>query len=216
MEASKVKYTSVINKYPSFRNETLFGGNWEWLHGRRADDGAEGLWRVHDKLYDLKDFVAKHPGGKEWLVMTEGTDITESFEAYHIKDTAKQVLSKYYAREAVQPRNYRFTYDEKGFFKTLQRRIAERVEKLDKRDLWKSKFLLDSVVVALFLTSILAVRAEKGYASYFMTSIAGWLLAMIFQVGHNFIHQRNNIRMYAVNLLPLGFRDIRLAHAIVS
>jgi len=50
-----------------------------------------------------------------------------------------------------------------------------------------------------------------------MTTIAGWFFAMTFLVGHNFIHQRNNIRMYAVNLLlPMGFRDIRLAHAIVS
>lgn len=34
------------------------------------DDGAEGLWRVHDGIYDLTDFVERHPGGREWLEMT--------------------------------------------------------------------------------------------------------------------------------------------------
>lgn len=41
------------------------------MHGRRADDNAEGLWRVHDKLYDLTAFVDNHPGGREWLTLTE-------------------------------------------------------------------------------------------------------------------------------------------------
>lgn len=42
-----------------------------WLDGKRLDDNAEGLWRVHDKLYDLTNFVARHPGGPEWLQLTE-------------------------------------------------------------------------------------------------------------------------------------------------
>lgn len=62
--------TTVLHKYPSYRDDKI-NGCWRWLEGRRADDGAEGLWRVHDKLYDLKPFVKKHPGGKEWLELSE-------------------------------------------------------------------------------------------------------------------------------------------------
>lgn len=65
-----VEFTTVLNKYPSFRDDKI-NGCWKWLEGRRADDNAEGLWRVHNKLYDLKTFVNKHPGGKEWLELTE-------------------------------------------------------------------------------------------------------------------------------------------------
>ena len=61
---------SVLRKYPSFRDDVV-NGCWKWLEGRRADDNAEGLWRVHDKLYDLKEFQKTHPGGREWLSMTE-------------------------------------------------------------------------------------------------------------------------------------------------
>jgi Cytochrome b5-like Heme/Steroid binding domain len=66
----KVAYTTIVNKYPTFRGDKI-NGCWRWLEGRRADDNAEGLWRVHDKLYDLTDFVEKHPGGSLWLTLTK-------------------------------------------------------------------------------------------------------------------------------------------------
>jgi hypothetical protein len=62
--------SSILRKYPKFRDDTI-NGCWKWLKGRRADDKAEGLWRVHDKLYDLKDFQNSHPGGREWINLTE-------------------------------------------------------------------------------------------------------------------------------------------------
>lgn len=70
MAKNRVAFTTIVNKYPSFRDDVI-NGCWKWLEGRRADDNAEGLWRVHDKLYNLKDFVQKHPGGSEWLTLTE-------------------------------------------------------------------------------------------------------------------------------------------------
>ena len=42
-----------------------------FLEDKRRDDGAEGLWRVHDDLYDLSSFLHKHPGGSEWLRLTK-------------------------------------------------------------------------------------------------------------------------------------------------
>jgi len=56
-----------------------------WLEGKHADDEAEGLWRIYDKLYDLSDFAARHPGGASWIECTRGTDITEPFESHHIE-----------------------------------------------------------------------------------------------------------------------------------
>ncbi|CAB0032075.1 unnamed protein product [Trichogramma brassicae] len=68
-------------RYPSGRDHFLKTA-WGFLEGRRQDDGAEGLWRVHDGLYDLESFAASHPGGAEWIAMTKGTDITEAFEVF--------------------------------------------------------------------------------------------------------------------------------------
>uniref|UniRef100_A0A1B0CJ83 Putative delta 6-fatty acid desaturase/delta-8 sphingolipid desaturase n=1 Tax=Lutzomyia longipalpis TaxID=7200 RepID=A0A1B0CJ83_LUTLO len=54
------KGTSISRKYPSLRDIPT-RTQYSWLEGRRLDDGAEGLWRVHDGIYDLTDFVEKHP-----------------------------------------------------------------------------------------------------------------------------------------------------------
>jgi Cytochrome b5-like Heme/Steroid binding domain len=64
------KNTSIVSKYPSHRDDYL-KGYWKYLQGRRKDDEAEGLWRVHDKIYDLSEFVNRHPGGQQWLILTE-------------------------------------------------------------------------------------------------------------------------------------------------
>lgn len=51
-----------------------------FLQARRTIDGAEGLWRIGNRLYDLEKFAKSHPGGAEWIQLTKGTDITELFE----------------------------------------------------------------------------------------------------------------------------------------
>lgn len=61
--------SSLVRKYPSYRDEKI-NGCWRWLEGKRADDKAEGLWRVNDKIYDLTSFIDKHPGGRNWLELT--------------------------------------------------------------------------------------------------------------------------------------------------
>lgn len=61
---------TVIKKYPTYRDH-LVNGCWKWIEGKRKDDNACDLWRVHDRLYDLTDFITKHPGGKYWLEVTK-------------------------------------------------------------------------------------------------------------------------------------------------
>lgn len=56
--------------YPELREGPLRTGGM-WLEGRRKVDGAEGLWRIHDELYDLSHWIHKHPGGSEWLTLTK-------------------------------------------------------------------------------------------------------------------------------------------------
>lgn len=62
--------SSLGMKYSKYRDHPLHSGH-TWLEAKRETDGAEGLWRVHDGLYDLGSFVDSHPGGAEWLEMTK-------------------------------------------------------------------------------------------------------------------------------------------------
>lgn len=42
-----------------------------WIEARCEEEGAENLWRVHDKLYDLQEWKSKHPGGSQWFELSK-------------------------------------------------------------------------------------------------------------------------------------------------
>lgn len=68
-DSNLFKGTSGI-KYPKHRDVAHKNVDL-WLRDRGKDDGAEGLWRVHDKLYDLTEFILSHPGGEDWIKQTK-------------------------------------------------------------------------------------------------------------------------------------------------
>jgi len=78
------KYTTIVKKYPTYRNYPI-PGCWKYMEGRCMDDNAEGLWRVGDKLYDLTKFVDSHPGGASWITLTKVGIRFSSIEISDIK-----------------------------------------------------------------------------------------------------------------------------------
>lgn len=101
------------------------------MDGRRREDGAEGLWRIHDKLYDLSKFAKNHPGGRFWIDETKGTDITEAFETHHLMGKAEKLLPKYFVKDAVEPRNILLTLKDDGFYKVLKKRVVEKLHEIN-------------------------------------------------------------------------------------
>ncbi|ORY98402.1 cytochrome b5-like heme/steroid binding domain-containing protein [Absidia repens] len=64
-------------------------------HQSRGD-----LWVVvHNKVYDITEFVVEHPGGEEVLFDEAGKDATESFEDIGHSDEAREMLEKYLVGE---------------------------------------------------------------------------------------------------------------------
>ena len=68
--APREMFPSPIPKYPSLRDDSLKSPV-VWLKGKQIDDGAEGLWRIHDDLYDFSAWIKNHPGGSDWLTLTK-------------------------------------------------------------------------------------------------------------------------------------------------
>jgi hypothetical protein len=181
-----------------------------WIEEKKVIDNAEGLWRVHDKIYDLNDFISKHPGGSEWLEMTKGIDITEQFETHHITSEAEQVLKKYFVREAAEPRNYKFTYNEKGFYRTLKRRVAEKLDGLDRTPLKISNLISDLMLGLVFTSAVLAATLESKSLAF----VSGIFVFWQFVIAHNYFHQKDNWRMFCFNLSLLNHREWRVSHAM--
>lgn len=68
MEQTKYKKSNLLDKTTA-----------AWLQNKRNNDGAEELWRIYDGLYDVSDFIKKHPGGRFWLETTKVLDNTNIY-----------------------------------------------------------------------------------------------------------------------------------------
>lgn len=180
------------------------------MEGKQIDDNAEGLWRVHDKLYDLTDFIHRHPGGAEWLELTKGVDITEQFETHHITPKAEQLLKKFYVRDAALPRNYNFTFNDNGFYRTLKRKVADQLADIDMRPVKTSNMISDLVLGLVFTSAVLAVKDNNIYLALLSGLFLSWLLV----IAHNYFHQKDNWRMLCFNLTLLNYREWRVSHAM--
>lgn len=105
------------------------------MDAKREDDNVEdGLWRINNTLYDLSEFIDKHPGGPEWLRMTKGHDITEAFMTHHIlTDKVEPFLKKYRVKETTRPRNVKLTFQEDGFYLTIRKKVAAKLPEIKRR-----------------------------------------------------------------------------------
>ncbi|XP_049801997.1 cytochrome b5-related protein-like [Schistocerca nitens] len=199
-------------KYPSLRDVPLHSGGL-WLQGRREDDGAEGLWRVHDRLYDLAGWEKSHPGGSDWITLTKGTDITEAFEAHHVRNVAETKLKDFYVRDAKTRRNSPYVFDPKGFYCTLKERARQALanEKyVGSTGTVYSKLLADFLVTSMLTLSVLAAWTQ----SYLVGTLAGLMLCFTVICAHNFTHMKDNIRMYYLDFSMMSSRDWRISHVL--
>lgn len=106
------------------------------------------------------------------------------------------------------------TFFEDGFYKTLQRRGAVVLKDIDiKRVLW-SRFYTDVVLLLMFVAAIFAARNDNLYMAAFLALVSGVLMMWLTMLAHNFIHQKNNWRMYLMNFSLMGWRDWRVYHAM--
>ena len=201
--------------YPSNRDGVLAKAAIPWLDGKRKDDDIGGkedhLWRIHDGLYDLRDFIKSHPGGGDVIESTEGIDITEAFEASHPTNPKKldAILKKYFVKKTDKPRISRFTFHEDGFYRTLKRNAEPILKKVGTGPSF-SITLLQDVLLFLFLSTMLLSGMTS---NLFITVLSGIFLGMVFSLSHNFFHQRPSWRMYIWDLSLLSSRDWRITHA---
>lgn len=62
----------------------------------KEHNSGKSCWMVvHNKVYDVTDFLSEHPGGEEILLETAGTDATEAFEDVGHSADARTLLADY-------------------------------------------------------------------------------------------------------------------------
>lgn len=201
--------------YPVLRN-THPKTPHQFLKGKQLQDGARGLWRIYDDLYDLSEFIKLHPGGQQWISMTKGTDITEAFETHHLTEHPEKLLPKYFVEKAKTPRQYPFTFKSDGFYKTLKPKIAAKLKELPPSIRKKSDNVMDLLLFSVAILSVLScwLLFKNIILGLTFVILNGVALSALTVCGHNYFHRKDNWRMYVFNVGGLSYHDWRISHAL--
>ncbi|KAK4879280.1 hypothetical protein RN001_007426 [Aquatica leii] len=201
-------FRSSLGIKNQYDKNSVFKSPDQWLEDKKKFDGAEGLWRIHDRLYDLTNFIDIHPGGQFWLNVSKGLDITEAFESYHISKKPEKMLKQFFVRKAVTPRNSPFTFKEDGFYKTLKRNVREVWDDIPKNGIQRSKYIIDTLLISSIILVVLATK----FSNYFIAIIAGILLSLVNTSAHNYYHQKDTFRNCYGYLGMSAARDWKIIH----
>lgn len=125
------------------------------------------------------------------------------------------MLKDFYVKEANDPRNYFFTYEQDGFYQTLKTRVAAKLKAKDNSLVQNSKIIHDVNLFALFFAAVMMNRCEDNKWYLMWTFLAAQFLAWSANISHNFIHKADNWRMYTANLSLVPWRDYRVSHVLV-
>lgn len=133
------------------------------VSSRFTDDPIlDYVWSIHNKRYDLRSYVARHPGGADAISLGQGRNCTELFESYHSLANEKLVratLARYYI-EDVQPHasDYQnlFEWRDTPFYNMLKVRIRahfdqkQGVRRGHRADLWQWTQLIVFIIASGF------------------------------------------------------------------
>lgn len=139
-------------------------------------------------------------------MLTQGTDITEAFECHHLSPSTEKLLNKFYVRDAKVPRNSPFTFKEDGFYRTLKREVYDELRKIPKNASKIADHITDVLFVSLLISSAVACLFHNSWMANFWYLIAAVCLTLLTVACHNYIHRKNNWRMYLFNLSMTSYR----------
>ena len=195
-----------------------------WMHEKgRRDRELTGCppdrWLIHGRLYDLRDFVAVHPGGRDWITWTRGTDCTTEFEAHHLNsERAASILKKYDCGRLASPHPHAaepFTWAPDGFYMTYKREAFAVLKAAGGWGPTYNMIVICAAAVGLWIAANVAVGLAVGAAATTAAAIlAGYATYVLLGVGHNFFHQRDSLWRFVFDLSLFSSADWRLSHAI--
>ncbi|CAB9497443.1 Probable Delta(5) fatty acid desaturase C [Seminavis robusta] len=148
-------------------------------------EDSSKLWWIHGNGYDLQEFVDRHPGGKEAILLGKGRDCTALVESYHAFSPGyNKVLEKFLVEEKSKSPEPDF------FYEILKERVtgALRAKGLDPqkdRGANWGRFLYYGLVVLSFLVTGYLHAVKGSILGSFLFAWAGWFMGAI---GHDSGH----------------------------
>lgn len=106
-------------------------------------------WIIHNKVYDMTDFIKNHPGGEHTILLGRGRDCTELFESVHgmaNSDKLNNILNNYYIKNK-ELENDQFDWSNN----IIHNEIRSEVKKLFKNKSYKANKLFIMKVIVILL-----------------------------------------------------------------
>lgn len=163
-------------------------------------------------MYDLTQFSKLHPGGRSWIQLTKGQDITVLFRTHHLQyERVKKMLDKYYFGECPIKHRPRFDFDETGHHDTIRKRILSKFSVQELQNTSKTQ-----IKCALLLLIWLILLALTGYLqSYVLAIISGFWGLTNWATGHLFGHKKDtHIFRHLFLLIGYTAKEQQIMHAI--
>lgn len=124
----------------------------------------ESAWiAIRGNVYDVTEFVDKHPGGREILLLAVGRDATDLFISYHpFTDAPEKVLEKYCIGSLATFEHPVYKADS-GFYKEAAAAVKRYFEEtgLDSKNPWSMVWRMAPVYMMCVLCYILIYVSER-------------------------------------------------------
>ena len=146
------------------------------------------------RVYDVTDFIEKHPGGEEQIMLAAGRDMTQLFHSYHQPHVADLIEKKCkYVGDLVSDEMPTYPTEEGEFHRTLNRRVSNYFKsngldpKVNVITFWRYALFC---FLSVFLWYIcLDLYADMPLTSLIVAAIAGLFTALVaMTVGHDGNH----------------------------
>ena len=129
---------------------------------------AESCWvSLKGKVYDVTEFLPRHPGGKEILLLSAGRECTDLFNSYHWRtlDKSTSYLSQFEIGTLSGPTEHPvFAPDTQDLYGKLSKRIKQYFEETKKepKQLWPGVWR----VVLQIVIGLVSFVASMNYLSW--------------------------------------------------
>ncbi|CAB9519250.1 Bifunctional delta 6-fatty acyl acetylenase/desaturase [Seminavis robusta] len=142
----------------------------------KRDSPAEAWIVIDERVYDITNFVAKHPGGEKVLYNMAGKDCTDAFANYHSAAIYKKWLPPYLIGQVTDVPVYPHVQDFRDIRQELMRRGLFETNPVYYYKLyaWFATLFVSSLYLTLQCQSTAAHMLGATLMGMFWQQLAGW------------------------------------------
>lgn len=144
---------------------------------------------IHGNLYDVTDFVDRHPGGAAWIGLCRGMDATALFESMHLNQSRALALLATLPTRGTHEQRIAWEY---GAYRTIADRAARQrfAQRSARRETADSSRRFRTYACAVGLLHALLLRAPaSGILWWSLCVLSGVANTILGGYGHNYLHQ---------------------------